>query len=430
MTLLAYDRAGSVRTFDEDGRLRVERTPISKANICEYAGAEIPDSVALGLDPEKHYRLLRDPNELEKAADTFNSLPVLEDHTPTSAAAHPRELTVGSTMDNARFEAPYLTIGMVIFDGAMIQRIQSGEQREISCGYKYTADMTPGSYEGKPYDGRMTNIRGNHIALVEQGRAGSDVMVNDSAQGIKTVDPKDNKQACDDEQGLMQVVEALRPFMGDLSDDAIRAKAADLIAKGDDETDKPGSGGEDEDDAPLPRRDEAEDDETEKQDDRLTKMEDFMRQEGFTPAQASKCREMCAEMLKGGAAEDEDETAPNSGAPDKPAEDEDEEEKREQAMDSKIQAALAADRALRRDAEAARQLVRPLVGEVHGMDSASQVYRYALTHSGLAFDSLRGVNAAGLRALVNTQLRALRPAPQPMATDSADVPFSIPRQLG
>lgn len=427
MTLLAYDRAGSVRTFDEDGRLRVERTPISKANICEYAGAEIPDSVALGLDPEKHYRLLRDPNELEKAADTFNSLPVLEDHTPTSAAAHPRELTVGSTMDNARFEAPYLTIGMVIFDGPMIQRIQSGEQREISCGYKYTADMTPGTYEGQPYDGRMTNIRGNHIALVEKGRAGSDVMVNDSAQGMKTVaDPTENTASGGN---IEQIVDLLRQDAGDTTDDQLRAAVSQMLAGINKETDKPGPGGEDEDDAPLPRRDEAEDDETKRQDDRLTKMEDFMRQEGFTLAQASKCREMCAEMLKG-EAEDADETAPNSGAPEKETEDEDEEEKRKQAMDSKINAALAAERARLRNAEVARQMVRPLVGEVHGMDSASQVYRYALTHSGLAFDSLRGVNAAGLRALVNTQLRALRPAPQPMATDSADVPFSIPRQLG
>ncbi|MCX5617052.1 DUF2213 domain-containing protein, partial [Bombella sp. TMW 2.2559] len=106
--------------------------------------------------------------------DTFNSLPVLEHHTETSANAHPRELTVGATMDNARFESPYLKVGMVIFDGTTIQRIQSGAQRELSCGYAYDADMTPGTYEGKPYDGRMTNIRGNHVALVDRGRAGPD----------------------------------------------------------------------------------------------------------------------------------------------------------------------------------------------------------------------------------------------------------------
>ncbi|MCX5614431.1 DUF2213 domain-containing protein [Bombella saccharophila] len=419
MTILAYDRSGSVRSFDDNGRLRVERTPISKANICEYLGREIPDHARLGLNPDQMYRLLRDPKELEKAADTFNSLPVLEDHTPTSADAHPRELTVGATMDNARFEAPYLMVGMVIFDGPTIQRIQSGEQRELSCGYNYEADMTPGQYEGKPYDGRMINIRGNHVALVEKGRAGPDVLVNDSA--ITKENKMDmNNKAARDEDGLEPVIEALRPFMGDLSDDAIRAKAAALIDEGDRETDKPG--GED-------------DDETGQQDDRLTKMEEFMRQEGFTPAQASKCREMCAEMLKGGGAEDDGEevTGPNSGAQSE-AEDEDDEEEKERrrgmATDAAIRKALAADRAMRRATEDARNLVRPLVGEVYGMDSAAQVYRYALRQSGMAMDSVKGVNEAGLKALVNAQLRSIRANYETvMAADSAALPYKAPRKL-
>ncbi|MPV99826.1 DUF2213 domain-containing protein [Bombella apis] len=418
--ILAYDRTGSVRTFDDNGRLRVERTPISKANICEYLGKEIPDNERLGLNPKQMYRLLRDPKELEKAADSFNSLPVLEDHTPTSADAHPRELTVGSTMDNARFEAPYLTVGMVIFDGPAIQRIQSGAQRELSCGYAYEADMTPGTYEGQPYDGRMVNIRGNHVALVERGRAGSDVLVHDSATTKENKMDMNKKTTCDGD-GLEPVIEALRPFMGDLSDDAIRAKASALIDEGNRETDKPG--GEDEDE-----------DETEQHDDRLTKMEEFMRQEGFTAAQASKCREMCAEMLKGGAEDDGEEvTGPNSGAPSDAEDEDDEEEKerrREMATDAAIRKALAADRALRRATEDARNLVRPLVGEVYGMDSAAQVYRYALRQSGMAMDSVKGVNEAGLKALVNAQLRSIRANyDRPLAHDSAALPFKAPRQL-
>jgi hypothetical protein len=45
--------------------------------------------------------------------------------------------------------------------------------------------MTPGtSPEGEKYDGRMTQIVANHIALVEAGRAGPDVMVADSVLHI------------------------------------------------------------------------------------------------------------------------------------------------------------------------------------------------------------------------------------------------------
>ena len=39
--------------------------------------------------------------------------------------------------------------------------------------------MTPGDYQGEPYDGLMRDIVGNHVALVREGRAGADVVVGD-----------------------------------------------------------------------------------------------------------------------------------------------------------------------------------------------------------------------------------------------------------
>lgn len=406
--ILAYDRTGSVRTFDENGRLRVETTPISKANICAYWGKEIPDHERLGLDPKKSYRLLRDPEELAKAADTFNSLPVLEDHTPTSANAHPRELTVGATMDNARFEAPYLMVGMVIFDGPAIQRIQTGQQRELSCGYAYDADMTPGTYEGQPYDGRMVNIRGNHVALVEKGRAGPDVLVNDSAI---------NK-----ENTVEELEKALAATQKQL--DAIKAAMR---------------GGENK--AATPEA-EAHDDGAMQV--MLAAMEKSMKDTGCSPDQIEDCLKACRDASGGGEAsgkqgnddgEETPATAPNSGAApgEKEGEDEDEEEKerkREMATDEKIKNAIAADRAIRRAADDARRLVRPLVGDVHGMDSAAEVYRYALRQSGMAMDSMKGINEEGLKALVNAQLRSSRAAYEPvMAADSASLPYKAPRKL-
>jgi hypothetical protein len=177
---LAFDRA-SVRSYDQDGRLRVEITNISKANVCPYQGSEIPGAEELGLDPNKVYMLLRDPDELAKAAPSYNGVPVLLKHEPTSADDHPREITVGTTATNAVFEKPYLRIGLVIWDGEAIRLIESDEQKELSCGYHYRADMTSGTYEGQPYDGVMRDIKGNHVALVREGRAGSDVVVGDSA---------------------------------------------------------------------------------------------------------------------------------------------------------------------------------------------------------------------------------------------------------
>lgn len=183
---LAFDRA-SVRTIDGNGRLQIAKTNISKANVCPYYGKEIPNYEKLGLDPDKIYQLYRHPDELKKAAHTFNNIPVLNRHVPDFPSDPPREFRVGATHSNCEFDGTYLTVGMTIYDDSAMAGIETGDQRELSASYQYVADMTPGEApDGVPYDGIMRDIVGNHEALVEEGRAGSDVLVADSLPtGIK-----------------------------------------------------------------------------------------------------------------------------------------------------------------------------------------------------------------------------------------------------
>ena len=102
---LAFDRA-SVRTYDRDGRLHVEISNISKAAVNPYTGREIPDYKALGLGPDKVYKLLRDPDELAKATPTFNDIPVLSRHLPITADDHKPDLVIGSGIPKARLIRP------------------------------------------------------------------------------------------------------------------------------------------------------------------------------------------------------------------------------------------------------------------------------------------------------------------------------------
>lgn len=176
---LAFD-SKSVRSFDIDGIMHVSKTPISKANICRYIGSEIPDWEALGLQPDKYYRLYRDPGELIKAAPTFNNKPVLNQHIAFSILNPPKESIVGMTGDDASFEHPYLFQSMTITDGSMQAGIESEKHREISPSYYWRADMTPGTTpEGEECDGVMRDIVCNHVAIVPDGRTGSDVLVYD-----------------------------------------------------------------------------------------------------------------------------------------------------------------------------------------------------------------------------------------------------------
>jgi hypothetical protein len=186
---IAFDYA-SVRRFDEDGRLHVALTNISKANVCPYLGKEIPGAEQLGLDPERIYQLYRDPKELEKAAPTFNNIPLLSEHVPVSVTDHQPDLVMVSTGTDAVFEAPYLKNSLVVWVADAINGIERNEQRELSCAYRYEADMTPGVVDGTPYDGVMRNIRGNHVALVATGRAGPDVIVGDSTLEVSPMSLK------------------------------------------------------------------------------------------------------------------------------------------------------------------------------------------------------------------------------------------------
>lgn len=177
---LALDRK-SVRHYDSDGHLIVNRAPISKANVCEYLGSEIPGAEEMGLDPNRKYALLRDPKELEKAAATSNGKKLMIVHVPVSPDDPHKESWVGSVGTSAEYVHPYLYNALSVTEREGIDAIESGEQRELSSGYRYRADMTPGVYLGVPYDGVMRDIEFNHVALVEEGRAGADVVVGDGA---------------------------------------------------------------------------------------------------------------------------------------------------------------------------------------------------------------------------------------------------------
>ena len=181
--LLAFDK-DSVRTVDKVGRLHIARTHITKATVNPYRGDEIPFAEKLGLDADKIYHLLRDPQELEKAAATSNGIQVLQKHVGVHADDHKPDEVVGSTGNDCVFEYPYLDNSMTIWARNAIDGIEKEIKRELSSSYSYRAEMTPGYFDGMRYDGVMRDIVFNHVALVENGRAGPDVLVGDSMENL------------------------------------------------------------------------------------------------------------------------------------------------------------------------------------------------------------------------------------------------------
>lgn len=229
---LTFDSTPSVRTKDENGFLHVALTPISKATVNPYLGKEIEGSKEHGFEPDKIYYGLRDPDELEKGADTFNGLPLLLEHHPTDAENLPKEWVVGSMGTDAVFEKPYLKNSLTVTDAQAIQYIEDGTAKEISCSYRFTPDFTAGEYteaDGSKvhYDFIMRDIKGNHVALVPEGRAGHDVKVADSMDAVKY--SNENERRMDNMNGI-PIDEFLAKFMPLASDEEKAAAKAALEA--------------------------------------------------------------------------------------------------------------------------------------------------------------------------------------------------------
>jgi hypothetical protein len=225
---LTFDSTPSVRTKDENGFLHVALTPISKATVNPYLGKEIEGSKEHGFEPDKIYYGLRDPDELAKGAGTFNGLPLLFEHHPTDAENLPKEWVVGSMGTDAVFEKPYLKNSLTVTDAQAIQYIEDGTAKEISCSYRFTPDFTAGEYteaDGSKvhYDFIMRDIKGNHVALVPEGRAGHDVKVADGIDAVKYI-------ANEERRSNMPIDDFIAKFMPLASDEEKAAAKAALEA--------------------------------------------------------------------------------------------------------------------------------------------------------------------------------------------------------
>lgn len=353
--MMAQDR--SMRSYDEDGRLHVETSNISKATVNPYYGSEIPNHDKLGLEPTKVYYMLRDPEELEKAVQTFNNLPLLSKHIPVSADEPQKDVIVGTTGSDAKFEDGYLKCSLAVWDSEAIAGIESGEQMELSSAYRYVADMTPGEFNGMRYDGVMRDIVGNHVALVDVGRAGRDVVVSDA-------DPFSERKVMKLKKGAKARIHAvLKPLMAqdaELSPDELLEVIGSLTNEV--------QTAEDEDDNELPPAEEA-------------------AEEVGTDEEETAADEDVEEV-----AEDEDE---ESEAPQPPEQAQDRGISKV-AMDKAIAAAVSQERKRMQALATAQREVAHIVGDVT-MDSAEDVYKFALEQQGV---DVSGVHPSAYRAMV------------------------------
>jgi len=127
-------------------------------------------------------RELRTPEDIGNQ-ETLDSLimQVMTDNHPKGDIApngsvnadNAKELQVGFTGENVRFDGMTTSIPITITDGKTIEKIEKEGKIALSCGYVADLEMRSGfAYGNNQYDAVQKNIKYNHIAIVDRGRAG------------------------------------------------------------------------------------------------------------------------------------------------------------------------------------------------------------------------------------------------------------------
>lgn len=183
----------SNRYFDENGYLVIKDNKIAKAGVFEYLGREILDS----LPETEIYKVYRPWEELEKSAKDFEGMPVKFGH--EWVEPEKRDIKIGAVSGEVKLEEPYLIADIKIYDKYAIEEITNKGIVDLSPGYKAYYKKEAGEYNGEKYEFKQEDIKYNHLAVVENGRSGKEVRINDEMpQGSKNREvnnmPKNLKQ--------------------------------------------------------------------------------------------------------------------------------------------------------------------------------------------------------------------------------------------
>ena len=157
---------------EPEGYLLCLNVPVARTGTQEYLPGE------LGLTGSDLVPVERPEAEVfsPETIASFEGMPVTNDHPPEGVdVSNIRALQKGHAHNIRRGsgeESDLLLADLIITDPHLIALILDEGKREISCGYTYELCEENGRYIQR-------KIRGNHVAVVDAGRAGPRVSIKD-----------------------------------------------------------------------------------------------------------------------------------------------------------------------------------------------------------------------------------------------------------
>jgi uncharacterized protein len=171
----------TARTITSDGYL-VAPAVLARAGVFKYRAAE------LGLSdrkPDELVTVYRSQKALADAVESFESQTITLDHKWTSAANW-RANAIGDVREVSMRDDDMIGT-LIVRDQKAIRAIEGGRS-QLSNGYRAAVVHNPGKYRGQSYEYEQTNFVGNHIAVVDRARCGTECRIADS-EPTETVKP-------------------------------------------------------------------------------------------------------------------------------------------------------------------------------------------------------------------------------------------------
>ncbi|WVR18065.1 head maturation protease [Burkholderia phage Bm1] len=229
----------TARFVDHNGYMTVENCPISRVGVFDYTAG----SIGAPGDPDRIVKVFRPESTLSEQAciDSFRNVPIINDHEFLGSQADgltPAEKkgVEGIVCEDVHYQGGYLRATLKVFSESMKRLIASGKD-DLSCGYLCEYVPEEGTWNGQSYEYKQVDMRGNHLALVDQARcsgsrvldsaekpAGKGVFTMDSmeiiemSQNAKTAQARRAQAARAKAKGMDSAVDQIKELIGPLSE--------------------------------------------------------------------------------------------------------------------------------------------------------------------------------------------------------------------
>ena len=168
--------SGTRRTAD--GYLVAEARSV-RTGVQLYAGHEV------GKPELPVVRVYRPADQVfaDASLQSFTHAPVTMDHPAEAVTADNwKKLAVGEVSTAAKKDGEWVHLPLILKDAVAIDEVASGK-RELSAGY--TCELVWGdgvTPDGEAFNATQTNIKINHLAIVDRARAGSKARIGDGVR--------------------------------------------------------------------------------------------------------------------------------------------------------------------------------------------------------------------------------------------------------